>query len=149
MRPHRRQPTSLPCPWDSPGKNTGVGCHFLLQCIKVKSESEAAPMDCSLPGLLRPWDFPGKSTGVGCHSDKESACQCSTCKRCRLNPWVRKILWSRKWQPAPIFLLEKVRGQRSLAGNSLQKGHKETQLSMHTQGMGGILSSLKAVADDH
>ena len=36
----RRQPTRLPCPWDSPGKNTGVGCHFLLQCMKVKSESE-------------------------------------------------------------------------------------------------------------
>ena len=54
--PHRRQPTSLPCPWDSPGKNTGVGCHFLLQF--VKSESEVAhswptfsdPMDCSPPG---------------------------------------------------------------------------------------------------
>ena len=37
LRPHRRQPTRLPCPWDSPGKNTGVGCHFLLQCMKVKS----------------------------------------------------------------------------------------------------------------
>ena len=36
MRPHRWQPTRLPCPWDSPGKNTGVGCHFLLQCMKVK-----------------------------------------------------------------------------------------------------------------
>ena len=56
--PHRRQPTSLPCPWDSPGKNTGVSCHFLLQCMKVKSESEVTqscptlsdPMDCSLPG---------------------------------------------------------------------------------------------------
>ena len=55
---HRRQPTRLPHPWDSPGKNTGVGCHFLLQCMKVKSESEGAqscptlrnPMDCSLPG---------------------------------------------------------------------------------------------------
>ena len=54
----RRQPTRLPHPWDSPGKNTGVGCHFLLQCMKVKSESEAAQscptlcdsMDCSLPG---------------------------------------------------------------------------------------------------
>ena len=74
MRPHRRQPTKLLCPWDSPGKNTRVGCHFLLQCMKVKSEREVAescptlrdPMDCSLPGLLRPWDFPGKSTGVGC-----------------------------------------------------------------------------------
>ena len=53
----RRQPTRLPCPWDSPGKNTGVDCHCLLQCMKVKSESEVAqscptlpnPMDCSLP----------------------------------------------------------------------------------------------------
>ena len=57
--PHRWQPTRLPHPWDSPGKNTGVGCHFLLQCMKVKSESEATqscptlsdPMDCSLPGF--------------------------------------------------------------------------------------------------
>ena len=57
VRPHRRQPTSLPRPWDSPGKNTGVGCHFLLQGMKVKSESEVTqlnptlsnPMDSSLP----------------------------------------------------------------------------------------------------
>ena len=42
VRPHRWQPTTLPRPWDSPGKNTGVGCHFLLQCTKVKSESEVA-----------------------------------------------------------------------------------------------------------
>ena len=56
--PHRRQPTRLCHPWDSPGKNTGVGCHFLLQCMKVKGESEVAqscltlrdPMVCSLPG---------------------------------------------------------------------------------------------------
>ena len=58
MQPHRRWPTRLPRPWDSPGKNTGVGCHFLLQCMKGKSESEVAqscltlrdPMVCSLPG---------------------------------------------------------------------------------------------------
>ena len=58
VRSHRRQPTRLPRPWDSPGKNTGMGCHFLLECMKVKSESEVAqscrtlssPMDCSLPG---------------------------------------------------------------------------------------------------
>ena len=58
VRPHRWQPTRLPHPWDSPGKNTGVGCHFLLQCMKGKSEREVAqlcptpsdPMDCSLPG---------------------------------------------------------------------------------------------------
>ena len=58
VQPHRHQATRLPHPWDSPGKNTGVGCHFLLQCTKVKSESEVAqscptlryPMDCSRPG---------------------------------------------------------------------------------------------------
>ena len=71
---HRWQPTRLPHPWDSPGKNTGVGCHFLLQCMKVKSESEVAQWsDSSRPHglqpirLLHPWDFPGKCTGVGCH----------------------------------------------------------------------------------
>jgi len=52
VRPHKRQPTRLPRPWDSPGKNTGVGCHFLLQCMKVKSESEAA-QSCRL--LATPW----------------------------------------------------------------------------------------------
>ena len=59
LRPHRWQPTGLPRPWDSLGKNAGVGCHFLLQCMKVKSGSEVAqlcptlsdPMDCSLPGF--------------------------------------------------------------------------------------------------
>ena len=58
VQPYRQQPTRLPRPWDSSGKNTGVGCHFLLQCVKVKSESEVAqscptlgnPMDCSIPG---------------------------------------------------------------------------------------------------
>ena len=44
VQPHRQQPTRLPCPWDSPGKNTGVGCHFLLQCMKVKSESEGCKL---------------------------------------------------------------------------------------------------------
>ena len=66
VRHHRWQPTRLPSPWDSPGKNTGVGCHFLLQWMKVKSESEVAqscptlsvPMDCSpsgspIPGILQ------------------------------------------------------------------------------------------------
>ena len=56
--PHGLQPTRLPHPWDSQGKNTGVGCHFLLQCMKVRSGSEVAqscltlsdPMDCGPPG---------------------------------------------------------------------------------------------------
>ena len=95
MRPHRRQPTRLPRPWDSPGKNNGVGCHFLLQCMKVNSESEVAQSCptlsdpnryccccCSVASVVsdsvrphrwqptrlpHPWDFPGKNTGVGCH----------------------------------------------------------------------------------
>ena len=75
VRPHRRQPTRLPCPWDSPGKNTGVGCHFLLQCMKVKSESEVAqscptpsdPMDCSLPGSSVYGIFQARVLRVGFH----------------------------------------------------------------------------------
>ena len=62
VRPHRWQPTRIPRPWDSPGKNTGVGCHFFLLCMKVKSENEVAqlcptprdPMDCSLPYQVPP-----------------------------------------------------------------------------------------------
>ena len=58
VQPHRWQPARLRRPWDSPGENTGVGCRFLLQCMKVKSESEVTqlcltlsdPMDCSPPG---------------------------------------------------------------------------------------------------
>ena len=52
VQPHRWQPTRLPHPWDSPGKNTGVGCHFLLQCMKVKSEGEVAQ---SCVTLATPW----------------------------------------------------------------------------------------------
>ena len=66
VRPHGRQPTRLRCPWDSPGKNIGVGCHFLLQCMTVKSGSEVAqscptlrdPMDCSPPGSTLHWAPP-------------------------------------------------------------------------------------------
>ena len=75
LRPQRRQPTRLPRPRDSPGRNTGVGCHFLLQCMKVNSERKVAQSCPTLPQphglqptmLLCPWDFPGKSPRVGCH----------------------------------------------------------------------------------
>ena len=90
MQPHRRQPTRLPHPWDSLGKNTGLGCHFLLQCVKAKSEIEVA-QSCPIQRLhglqpnrlLHPWDFPGKSTGVGCHclilgGIKIDICVCSS-----------------------------------------------------------------------
>ena len=74
--PHRRQTTRLPCLWDSPGKNNGVSCHFLIQCKKVKSEkwkwsclvvSTQRRHGLQPTSLLHPLDFPGKSTGVGCH----------------------------------------------------------------------------------
>ena len=60
VRPHRQQPTSLPCHWDSPGKNTGLGCHFLFQSRTGKSESEVAQ---SCPTLCDPmdWSPPGSS----------------------------------------------------------------------------------------
>ena len=67
-------PPGSPVPGDSPGKNTGVGCHFLLQCMKVKSESEVTqscptqrPHGLQPSRLLHPWDSPGRSSGVGCH----------------------------------------------------------------------------------
>ena len=69
LQPCRRQPARLPSPRDSPGKNTGGGCHCLLQCMKVKSESEVAQSCLTLlrshgrqpTRLLCPWDFPGKN----------------------------------------------------------------------------------------
>ena len=96
VRPQRRQPTRIPCPWDSPGKNTGVGYHFLLQRMKVKSESEVASVvsDSVRPHrrqptrIPRPWNSPGKNTAVGCHvllqcmkvkSESEVAQLCPTC----------------------------------------------------------------------
>ena len=80
VRPHRRQPTRLPRPWDSPGKNTGMGCHFLLQHRKVKSESEVAqscltlsnPMDCSLPGSSIHWIFQARVLEWGASSVTQS-----------------------------------------------------------------------------
>ena len=73
MRPHRQKPTRLPHPWDSPGKNTGLGFHFLLQCMKVKSENEVTqlcqtlsePMDCSLPGSTVHGIFQARVLGWG------------------------------------------------------------------------------------
>ena len=133
-------PWTVAGPRDFPGKNTGVGCHFLLQCMKVKSESEVAqsrptpsyPMDCSLPGssvhgilqarvlegdrahqiCVRLFCFPGGAGG------KEPVCQCRRWKRGGFNPWVRMIPWRRTWQPTPVFLPGESHGQRSLVGYS-------------------------------
>ena len=61
VRPHRWQPTRFPCPWDSPGKNTGVGCHCLLQCMKVKSEREVTQ---SCPTLSHPMDYSPRGSSI-------------------------------------------------------------------------------------
>ena len=91
VRPHRQQPTRLRCPWDSPGKNTGVGCHFLLQCMKVKRESEVAqspalsnPMDLSLPGSSVHGIFQARVLEWECHC------------LLRINSIIRSILSSSK-----------------------------------------------------
>ena len=88
--------------------------------------------DCTLESLKEhdkhwcldpPWPgFPGAS------SDKDPTSQCRRPKRCRFNPWVRKIPWRRKWQPTSVFLPENFHGQRSLAGYSLW-GHKESDMT--------------------
>ena len=98
VRPHRRQPTRLRYPWDSPGKNTGVGCHFLLQCMKVKVKSLShvglfAPHGPQPTRLLRQWDFPGKSTGVGC--------RCLLCQNCLAG----KQFWHDGWCNRKLYLL--------------------------------------------
>ena len=105
VRPHRRQPTRLPCPWDAPSKNTGGGCHFPLQCMKVKSESEVAqssltlsnPRDCSPPVSSVHGIFPARVLEWG------AIANAGRHKRCGFDPWVRKIPWRRKWQPT-LFL---------------------------------------------
>ena len=114
--PHRQQPTRLPCPWDSPGKNTGVGFHFLLQCMKVKSESEVAqscptqrPHGLQPTRLLCPWDFSGKSTGVGCHCllwDHLLLCQICLCLHSLLHLTVYNSLTNGKSDIILPFLLD-------------------------------------------
>ena len=101
------QPTRLPRPWDSPGKNTGVGCHFLLQCMKVKSESEVAqlcptpsdPMDCSLPGSSVHGIFQARVLEWVAIAFSEQMLRC--CRCCWSGPphphsenhWVRVAVW--------------------------------------------------------
>ena len=101
VRPHRRQPTRFCRPWDSPGKNTEVGCHFLLQCMKSEKWkwSSSVVSDSMRPHGLRPtrllcpWDFPGKSTGVGCH------CLLRSSWHACLSPCGDLIFQSRKTYP--------------------------------------------------
>ena len=119
------QTAAYQAPWDSPGKNTGVGCHFILQCVEVKSDSEVAqscptlrgPLDCSLPGFsvhgifqakVLEWfaivfSTPETNTTL---LIKEPACQCRRRKRQGFDPWVGKIPQTRAWQPLQYSCLE-------------------------------------------
>ena len=144
VQPHRRQPTRLPHPWDSPGKNTGVGCHFLLQCMKVKRESEVAqlcptlhdPMDCSPPGssihgifhsevpLASPniciythiyFRFIYLITSYKLLSTVPCAIQEVLVGHLVYNSTVC-ILGRRQWHPTPILLPGESHGWRSLVG---------------------------------
>ena len=141
VQPLGLQPTRLLLPWDSPGKNTGVGCHFLLQCMKVESESEVSQscptlsdlMDCSLPGssihgifwaTVLEWGaiaFSGIRGKCGLKQmfglvifikffwvslvtqQVKNSPAMMRCKELGFDPWVRKILWRRKWQSTPVF----------------------------------------------
>ena len=109
VRSHRQQPTRLPRPWDFPGKNTGVGCHFLLQCMKVKSKSEVAqscptlsdPMDSSLPGSSTHWIFQARVLEWGAIAfSKTPTAQRSNSQTAAYRP----MRWG--WAPNPQILLE-------------------------------------------
>ena len=144
VQTHRRQPTRLRHPWDSPGKNTGVGCHFLLQCMKVKSESEVAqpcltlrdPMDYSPPGSsvhgifqarVLEWGAIAFSSTNGYRENRASKmalvvknppANAGDNNRRGFDPWIGKIPWSRKWQPTLVFLTGESHGWKSLVAYS-------------------------------
>ena len=130
VRPHRWQPPRLPRPWDSPGKNTGVGCHFLLQCMKVKSESEVAqscpapsdPMDCSLPGSSTHEIFQARVLEWGAIAFSDNAGYPGSIPASGIFPG------EGNGNPTLLFLPGESHGQRSLEGYS-PWGHKEWDMS--------------------
>ena len=113
VRPHRRQPARLPCPWDSPGKSTGVGCHFLLQCVKVKSEKEViqscltlcdsmacSPPDFSVHGILKA----GILEWVAIPSSRASSPPRDGTHVCYISSFGRRILYCcATWESPTIF----------------------------------------------
>ena len=130
--PMDSSPARLLCPWDSPGKNTGMGCHAFVQGYLPDTGIKLVTL-CLLhwQASFLPLVPPGKPFQV-----HKRTCQCRTCKRHSFNPWVGMIPWNRKWQPTPVFLPGECYRQRSLVGYSPWH-HKESdttvQMSMHTQ----------------
>ena len=142
--PYGLWPARLLCPWDSAGKNAGVGSHGPSRgfsqprdwtCVSYISCTATLvppgkPLKCVYRKILsQSFATSNKTTVMSelCRwlRGELSACQCSRPRRRGFDPWVRKIPWSRKWQPIPIFLPGKFHGQRSLAGYS-PWGHKES-----------------------
>ena len=121
LRPHRRQPTRLPRPWDSPGKNTGVGCHFLLQCMKMKSESEVAQ---SSPTLSDPIDCAPRAGENQCpvlfFTPRQDCHLLVTLKKSTSVPSIQSFASlsssAGEWLTTSVFLPEKSQVQRSLVG---------------------------------
>ena len=122
--PHWWKPTRFPCPWDSPDKNTGVGCHFRLQCMKVKSESEIAQSCPTLhdPTLCDPIDgsLPGSSIHGIFQARQEywSEVPLSSPISCHIVRILHRHIFFIKWEPTPVFLLGKSHGQGYLEGYS-------------------------------
>ena len=128
MRPHRGQPTRLPLPWDSSGKNTGVGCHFLLQCMKVKSESEVAqlcptlcdPMDCSLPGSSVCGIFQARVLEWGAIAFSDVNVQWEVKEHHPYWPWLLQGLWD--FSLGETLVTENPHGGSAWRGLSTQSG---------------------------
>ena len=128
MRPHRWQPTRLPRPWDSPGKETGVGCRFLLDCMKGKVKVKSLS---HVQLLATPWTvasvhgiFLGKRTGVGCHCLLQGKPGLADVKisqkvlKKEKHILKQDTLLYNPWRPTPVLLPGKFHGWRSLVGCS-------------------------------
>ena len=133
VQPHRQQPTRLSCLWDSPGENTGVGCHFLLQCMQVESESEVAqscptlrdPMDCSLPGSSAYGIFQARVLEWGAIAFELQPSLVAWIVKNLLamwEIWVRSLgredTLEKGMQPTSVFWPGEFNGQRSLMGST-------------------------------
>ena len=146
MQPHRWKPIRLPRPWDSPGKNTGVGCHFLLQGMKVKSESEVTqwcrtpsdPMDCSLPGSSVHGICQARVLEWGAIAFSVNAVDTGSIPESERSPGERNV------NPLQYSCL-KSSGQRILAGYSVHGVSKSQTQSLLFCKMANILKCSKIV----
>ena len=128
LPPYWLQPNRRLCPWDSPGKNTGVGHHILLQGIFLIQGSN--PMSPALAGVFFTTSTTWEALLVGKKNLWEN---CRRCKSWQFDPWAEKLPWGSKGQPTPIFVPGKFHGQRSLAGYSPWGGKELDMTEQHQQ----------------